>query len=273
MVTFLYHKPVGRALLKWLTRPALSRRAGQFLDSRASRFLIPWFIRWNHLDLRDFRREAWPSFNAFFVRRLRPGARPVDQTPSHLIAPCDGLLTVYPIRRDLILTIKGVPYTLGDLLRSRRLAQAYAGGQCLLFRLTPSHYHRYCYPDTGQKSPNRVVPGILHTVQPVAAEVYPIYRQNCREYTVLRTEHFGDMVFLEVGAMLVGRICNENRGRGRFVRGQEKGRFEFGGSTILLLLKAGAVEILPEIRQASARGQEFPVRMGACIGEKLDWSK
>lgn len=267
MVTFLYHKLVGRALLKWLTRPALSRRAGQFLDSRASRFLIPWFIRLHHLDLKEFQKENWASFNAFFVRRLRSGMRPVDLEPSHLIAPCDGLLTVYPIRQDLILSIKGSRYTVGDLLRSRGLAQFYAGGQCLLFRLTPSHYHRYCYPDAGKKSPNRVVPGVLHTVQPLAAEVYPIYRQNCREYTVLRTEHFGDMVFMEVGAMLVGRICNYNRGRGRFVRGQEKGRFEFGGSTILLFLQAGAAEILPEILQFSGQGKEFPVQLGQCIGK------
>ena len=157
MVTFLYHKLVGRALLKWLTRPALSRRAGQFLDSRASRFLIPWFIRLHHLDLKEFQKENWASFNAFFVRRLRSGMRPVDLEPSHLIAPCDGLLTVYPIRQDLVLSIKGSRYTVGDLLRSRGLAQFYAGGQCLLFRLTPSHYHRYCYPDAGKKSPNRVV--------------------------------------------------------------------------------------------------------------------
>ena len=275
MVTFLYRKRLGCIFQKLLTRPALSRRVGRFLDSRKSRFLIPLFIRMNHLDLGDFLREDWPSFNAFFVRRLRPGARPMDRTPGHLIAPCDGLLTVYPISEDAVFPVKGISYTAEDLLRSRRLPAAYAGGQCLLFRLTPSHYHRYCYPDAGRKSRNRVIPGILHTVQPIAAETCPIYRQNCREYTVLRTENFGDLVFMEVGAMLVGRICNYEPGRSSFVRGPEKGRFEFGGSTIILLLQAGTVEIRPEILRASAQGREFPVRMGEAVGrrpgDKLDW--
>ena len=266
MASFLYRKPVGRLFLKLLTRPALSRGVDRFLDTRASRFLIPSVIRGNLLDLSDFRQEDWPSFNAFFVRRLRPGARPVDREPGHLACPCDGLLTVYPIRPDTVMAIKGVRYTVGDLLRDRRLAEAWAGGQCLVFRLTPSHYHRYCYPDSGRKSRNRTVPGILHTVRPYAAEAGPIYRQNSREYTVLRTENFGDMIYMEVGAMLVGRICNYQRGGGRFLRGQEKGRFEFGGSTIILFLRPGAVELRPEIRRASAREQEFPVRLGEALG-------
>lgn len=152
MVTFLYRNGLGRFILKLLTRPALSRRVGRFLDSRASRLLIPLFIRANHLDMGDFLREDWPSFNAFFVRRLCPGARPVDRTPGHLIAPCDGLLTVYPISEQAVFPVKGISYTAEELLRSRGLAKAYAGGQCLLFRLTPSHYHRYCYPDAGRKS-------------------------------------------------------------------------------------------------------------------------
>ena len=268
MLTFLYHTPVGRCLLKALTKPALSKTVGRFLDSPASRFLIPVFIRQNRLDLSDYRKEEWPCFNSFFVRNLKEDIRPVDPDKNHLIAPCDGLLTALPIDRQSVFAIKDSYYTVFDLLKSRGLAEAFSGGQCLIFRLTPSHYHHYCYPDNGVKSENRFLPGILHTVQPIATEACPVYRQNSREYTVLRTENFRDMVMMEVGAMLVGRICNDQPGKGRILRGQEKGRFEFGGSTILLLLQRDAVKIKEEILNATARGEEYPVRLGEQIGTK-----
>ncbi|WP_434310339.1 phosphatidylserine decarboxylase [Hominifimenecus sp. rT4P-3] len=268
MLTFLYHTPVGRCFLKVLTKPALSNVVGRFLDLPVSRPLIPGFIRKNQLDLSDYRLEDWPCFNDFFTRRLKDGVRPVDQNPEHLIAPCDGLLTAYPVDRQAVFSIKDSSYTVYDLLRSRGLAEAFLGGTCLIFRLTPSHYHRYCYPDSGKKSENRFLPGILHTVQPVATEACPVYRQNSREYTVLRTEHFGDMVMMEVGAMLVGRICNEHPGRMPVLRGQEKGRFEFGGSTIILLLQKGTVEIREDILAATERNEEFPIRLGEPVGSK-----
>jgi len=262
MLTYLYHTRLGRCLLKILTWPALSGFVGRFLDSKASRRLIPGFIRRNQLDLTDYRPENWSSFNAFFVRGLKPGRRPIDRDPSAFIAPCDGLLSVYSIRPDQILLIKNSYYTTASLLQSRKLAEQFAGGQCLIFRLTPSHYHRYCYPDSGRKSRNRVIPGVLHTVQPIATDACKVYQMNSREYTILRTNHFGDMVFMEVGAMLVGRIQNYHQA-GTFRRGQEKGRFEFGGSTIVVLLKKDSVKLQEEILAASANHLEYPVHMGS----------
>lgn len=261
MLTYLYHTRLGRYILKILTWPALSKSVGRFLDSKASCRLIPWFIRKNQLDLGDYRPESWSSFNAFFTRGLKPGKRPIDRDSSAFIAPCDGLLSVYSIRSDQILPIKNSYYTIASLLQSRKLAEHFAGGQCLIFRLTPSHYHRYCYPDSGRKSSNRVIPGVLHTVQPIATDACMVYQMNSREYTLLHTEHFGGMVFMEVGAMLVGRIRNYHQA-GTFRRGQEKGRFEFGGSTIVVLLEKDASVLQEEILTASANHQEYPVRMG-----------
>ena len=268
MFTCLYHTCIGRLILKFLTWPPLSRLAGRFLDTHFSRHLIPGFIRRNHLRMDDFIVEEWPSFNAFFTRKIRPEARPVDLAADAFISPCDGLLRVYPIHEKLVLPVKDVPYSLPALLQNRRLAAEYEGGMCLVFRLTPSHYHRYVYPDKGRKSRNIFIPGILHTVQPVATETVPVYRRNSREYTLLRTEHFGTITFMEVGAMMVGRICNYME-EGTFQKGQEKGRFEFGGSTILLLLQKDKVKLRSDWKEAWMQEREVPVKMGERIGRAV----
>ena len=108
----------------------------------------------------------------------------VDADPSVLIAPCDGRLTVYDIDEHSRFEIKGRPYTMTELVRSHRLAEHYRGGKLLLFRLTVSDYHRYCYIDSGHKSKNYRIPGILHTVHPIAAGERSIYKENSREFSL-----------------------------------------------------------------------------------------
>jgi phosphatidylserine decarboxylase len=133
--------------------------------------------------------------------------------------------------------------------------------------LTVSDYHRYCYFDNGTKEKNCFIPGKLHTVNPISYERYPIYKTNCREYTRLHTENFGDVMQMEVGALLVGKIVNYHQEH-RFSRGEEKGRFEFGGSTIVLLFRKGSVRFDEELFRFSSQGLEKKVKMGEKIGEK-----
>ena len=141
-------------------------------------------------------------------------------------------------------------------------------------RLSPdaSHYHRYVYPDGGYKSRNVFLPGVLHTVQPIATEAVPVYWENCREYTLLRTEHFGTITFMEVGAMMVGRICNYKE-EGRIRKGEEKGRFEFGGSTIVLLIQKDKVKLRSDWKGSLMQEQEVPVHMGERIGRVVSTVK
>ena len=127
-------------------------------------------------------------------------------------------------------------------------------------------YHRYCYIDNGTKTDNTFIAGELHTVNPIALERYNIYKRNCREYTVLHTENFGDVVQIEVGAMMVGRIVN-NHGEASFVRGEEKGRFEFGGSTIVMLFGRDSISVDHDILCNSAEGIETVVKLGEKIGK------
>lgn len=172
-----------------------------------------------------------------------------------------------PITEKCRLTLKHTDYTVASLLKNKQLAEQFAGGYALVFRLTVDDYHRYSYVADGTKGKNVFIPGVLHTVNPIANDYYPIYKENSREYTILHTKAFGDMIQMEVGALLVGKIVNHH-GASEIFRGQEKGYFQFGGSTVVLLVKADAVEIDEDILENSAAGIETVVKLGEKIGVK-----
>ena len=261
----LYGCAAGRLLLKPLTAPWLSKLAGRFLSTKASKIFIEPFIRSNVINMLEYERVEYGSFNDFFSRRIRPGARPVDMDPEHLISPADSKLTALPITENGRFTLKHTEYTVGSLLKDPALASGYVGGWALIFRLTVDDYHRYCYAFDAEKGENVVIPGRLHTVNPIANDFFPIYKENAREYTILRTEKFGDVIAMEVGALLVGKIVNHH-GAATVRRGQEKGYFQFGGSTVVLLLKKDTAVLDSDILENSRQGIETVVKFGEKIG-------
>lgn len=265
---FLYRTPVGRLLLRPLCCRGVSRAVGAFLSSPLSRPLIGPFVKKNRIELRDYESDHFRCFNDCFSRRIRAGYRPIAAEPEALVAPCDGLLSAYEIRSGMVINVKQSRYTLADLLQDQSLAREFEGGLCLVFRLCVDNYHRYCYVDDGRKGKNIFISGRLHTVRPIALRTVPVFCENCREYTVIESEQFGRLVQMEVGAMLVGRICNYH-GAGPVKRGQEKGMFLYGGSTVIVLVKAGSAAVDRRLLGDTARGLERPVKMGQKIGERV----
>lgn len=261
-LSFLYGTAFGRLILKGLTAPWLSRVAGRYMDSKCSKRIIPRFAKKNEIDLTICRKQEFTCFNDFFTRQLVEEARPVDMTPEALTAPCDGRLSVYPITEKGEIPIKGSRYTVKELLDGDEAADQFLGGQCLVFRLCVNDYHRYHYFDSGVKGENHFIPGKLHTVRPIAMASVPVFHQNSREYTLMETEHFGTAAQVEVGAMLVGKIKNHQEA-GSFERGQEKGLFLYGGSTVVLLLRAGRAVLFPKY---TGDEEERQVRWGQRIG-------
>ena len=259
---FLYGTAPGRLLLRPLTAPRLSALAGRLLDSRASRVLVEPFVRRSGIAPGDYLPDRGRSFNDFFCRAIRPELRPVSTAPEALIAPCDGLLRVYPITEGLVLPVKESRYSVAALLRDTALARRFDGGWCLVYRLGVQHYHRYVYVESGEKHTDRRLPGVLHTVRPVALRAGPVFCENSRTYTVIETLQHGALVQMEVGAMLVGRIVNLRPGPCAVRRGAEKGYFEYGGSTVIVLTEPGRFTPHPLL---SAQW-ETPVRLGEAVG-------
>lgn len=265
LLNYLYRSRFGRILLKIMIKPWFSNISELVLNSSFTKILIPWFIKKYKIDMREYENRKYYSFNDFFTRKIKKERRVIDNNPTHLIAPCDGKLTVYPIKKNSRFIIKNTSYTLRSLLRNKKLADIYENGTLLVFRLTVDDYHRFCYVDSGKKTGNYRIKGVFHTVNPIAFEKVPVYKENTREYTLLYSENFGRILMMEVGALLVGRIVNYH-GKRYVSRGEEKGRFEFGGSTVILCLEKGRAVIDEDIIRNSANGFETIVKMGEKIG-------
>ena len=182
-------------------------------------------------------------------------------------SPCDAKLSIYDITEDAVFYVKGTHYNIESLTKSKKLAQYYKGGTLCIFRLCVDDYHRYAYIDAGKQKRNYKIPGVLHTVNPIACGEFPVYKENSREFSVLYSKNFGNVLTMEVGAMMVGRIKNY-KGETYALRGQEKGRFEYGGSTVILAFAKGEAIIDEEIINNSKYGFETLVKMGEVIGKK-----
>lgn len=261
LLSFLYTNIIGRMLLKPLVQPQVSKLAGRYLSSAHSRRLIPGFIEKNGINMDIYEEKEYRSFNDFFTRKIRRDARPIPEDPDVLISPCDCRASVYKIHANTTFSIKNTEYTLRSLLRSPRLAKRFRDGYAYLLRLTVDDYHRYVYAATGRQSANYHIDGTFHTVNPVANDYLPIYKENTREYTVIHSKEFGDVLQMEVGALLVGKISNHTE-KGFVTRGDEKGYFEYGGSTIILLTEKDAATPRSDLLTNTAAGYETKVLQG-----------
>ncbi len=261
-VTFLYGTAPGRIILKIIMKLHLDRIATRYLWSKHSKGRIRRYVRKNNISLTEEQIKSFGSFRDFFVRTREP--LETDMTPDHLISPCDGWLSAFPIDEKSCFSIKGSYYKLSDFIKDEELAKNYINGTCLIFRLCASDYHHYCYIDDGFQGKINSIPGVLHSVQPIACEKYPVYTLNRRAWCLLTTEHFGPVVQCEIGALVVGGIFNEKE-NARFRKGMEKGHFELAGSTIVLLFENGQIDLRPEIKEEIEKNEEARVLWGMWV--------
>ncbi len=260
---FLYGNFFGRVLLKIAVSPFASGIYGRINSGAGSCKKIPGFIESNKIKMDDFEDRQYCSFNDFFTRKLREGARAVDPDENRLIAPADSKLLVYDIEDGMRMNIKGRTYSVEEIAPGIENPEEYSGGKCLVYRLCMDDYHRYCFIDDGTVLQTKVIKGKLHTVSPLS-KAYKIYMENHRIVSVLATKHFGEVIHIEVGALLVGKIVNRNVKE--FSKGEEKGFFEPGGSTIVQLFKKDTIKIDEDLIQQSLDNTETKVLYGEGVG-------
>lgn len=265
LVSFLYNSVLGRVLLKILCLPFISKVVGLILSSRISKIFIKPFIKKNKIDMNLYESVKYKSFNSFFVRKKKHIDFVMDKYA--FISPCDAKLSIYDVNEYSCFEIKNSFYSVRDLLNEDEIYKDYIDGKALVFRLCKDDYHRYHYIDDGVQEDNYFVRGVLNTVRPIAYRKCKVFKRNSREYTTLHTKNFGDVVEVEVGATLVGKIKN-SKSNTSFKRGEEKGMFLFGGSTIVLLVKKDSVIIDKDIVNNSLRNIETRVKCGEKIGVK-----
>lgn len=263
---FLYGTAPGRLFLKVVTGPAVSRLAALYYRHPISRRKMETFIRRYEIDMGEYEERVYRNFDEFFTRKKLPEKINILEGENRLISPADSRLIAYEISEDRLFRIKHSLYSVESLLGDSGLAASYEGGMALVFRLGVEDYHRYAFVEDGEILHHRRIPGRLHTVSSFSKD-YPVFVENKREYILIRSLRGGDIVQMEVGALLVGRI--ENHQASRAVRGAEKGYFRFGGSTIILLFEKNRVCIDRDIRKMSAEGIETKLRYGEGIGDWL----
>ncbi len=241
--------------------------------------LVRAFLRAFKVDLREAALPdplAYASFNEFFTRALRPGARPIDPDPASIASPVDGTVSECgPIEGDTLVQAKGRPYRLGELLAGQPWAAGFAGGSFLTIYLAPHDYHRIHMPVRGRLEAAVFVPGRLFSVNAATTRQVPrLFARNERILTLFGTDH-GRFALVMVGALNVGSMSTVWTGEvaapaGRAVaplaapdltleKGAELGRFNMG-STVILLFEAGRARWRPECRSNA------PVRVGRAIG-------
>lgn len=251
---------------------SMARALAYSSHPRVSRWLIDTVTRKFGVDLQeaaDADPRSYPTFNAFFTRSLRPGARQAHADPAALLMPADGRISQCgPIRAGEIFQAKGRSFTAAELLASEADAAPYQDGVFATVYLSPRDYHRVHMPWTGTLRRTVHVPGRLFSVGPNAVRLVPrLFARNERLVCHFDTD-FGPMAVVMVGALLVSGVetvwsgveipqygdrVNEKTYEPGITleRFAEMARFNYG-STVIVLLPAGVAELDPALVAESA---------------------
>lgn len=253
--------------------PFVSKCYGFIQKSPFSKRKIKPFIEKYHVDPSEFLLpiSAFSSFNDFFIRKLKEEARPIAPGRDVAILPADGRYLVYPDIENVDgFLVKGSKFSLLELLQNEELAELYAKGSMVIARLCPTDYHRFHFPCSCIPSAPEPFSGALHSVNPLALRKrIEIFAQNKRVLTVLQTKHFGQVLFIEVGATCVGAIHQTFEPNESYSKGEEKGYFSFGGSSLILLFEPGRIQFDQDLVEASQEKLEVRGLMGQTLGRSL----
>ena len=272
---FLYYNPLGELPLNLVVKKKfLTEYYGKKMDKPESVKKIPSFIEQADINIAEAKKrvEEFKSFNDFFYRELKEGARTVDYRENVLASPADGKILAFEnldIEKEFY--IKGDKFTLEEFFADKELANKYKNGVFMIIRLAPIDYHRFHFPADGEISESKLIDGVYYSVSTYAIKKnFRILCENKREYSILKTEKFGDIAMFEVGATMVGGIKQSYKSNSYVKKGEEKGYFYFGGSTCVLVFERGKVKIDEDLLENTKKGIETKVYMGEKIGISLN---
>jgi len=264
---WLYNNPVGKLSLYGIVkRKFVSDWYGNKMDSPESADKIADFVKDYNIDLSEAKKQDFSSFNDFFTRELKPNARKIETTQNVLISPADGKVFAYQNigKQDFI--VKGYKFDIPKFLNDTNLAKKYKNGSLIIVRLCPTDYHRFHFPVDGTIIETKNIEGPLFSVSPIALrKKIEIICRNKREYAIIKTQDFGDIIYVEVGATMVGGIVQTYESK-EVKKAQEKGYFKFGGSTIVLIFEKDKIQFDTDLIINTEQQIETEVKMGERIG-------
>ncbi len=269
MLKWLYSSPSGKLALNALfKRKMVSALGGWYMNTKRSAKRIPDFTEEHAIHMNDFEISSlkeYSTFNDFFYRKLNKEARPIGD---RLVSPADGKILVFSSLNDVpAFFVKGSEFTLSRFLQNDSLVQKYSEGSMAIVRLAPPDYHRYHFPASGTATQSIKIKGYYYSVSPLALQKsLEVFCENKREYCTLATKEFGDILIVDVGATMVGSIIQTYL-PGKVNKGDEKGFFAFGGSTLVLFFEKDKIQFDSDLVANTQKGLETTIRMGENIAQ------
>lgn len=277
-IELLYGKSFFSRLISFFFLPLVSRISflsylyGALQKSKLSRRKVKPFVNAFKIDSLEFAQniDAFSSFNDFFIRKLKKDVRPLAPGKEVLVMPADARYLVFPNLSEADgFWVKGKKFTLKKLLQDDLLSERFEGGAMAMARLCPVDYHRFHFPCDNLPGAARLINGPLYSVNPIALKHnIEIISENKRVVTVLETDSFGSIAFLEIGATNVGSINQTYTPHKHYAKGDEKGYFSFGGSCLILLFEPNRIVFDADLVQVSKRKIEVRGLLGQSLARK-----
>lgn len=279
-VKAMYKTSLGKILAPIVTSRYLSKAYGQLQSNMFTQLKVPGFVKSYKINLDEYepgsvqvgnQTLSYRNFNEFFIRKFKPGIRVFEQTLATMPAFSEARYFGHStINNELKVPVKGKFLGAIELIGDKKLANDFVGGPLLIARLCPVDYHRYHYPDNGTTVKAFQIKGGFHSVNPLALRMKEnIFIENERRVAILQTENFGKLAYIEVGATCVGKIVQTFDEDQPFQRGDEKGYFLFGGSTVIVLGEPGFWTPSEDILTNTAKGLETYIKLGDGVATKV----
>lgn len=280
MVQLLYNSSPGKVLSPLIANKYVSKTYGMMQNNMLTQLKVPGFVKNFKIDLDEYepgslntkkQTLSYRNFNEFFIRKFKSGKRSFIQEPDRMPACAEARYFGYEaVSEETLVPVKGKYLNEEKLLDNAELAKDFVGGPLLIARLCPVDYHRYHYVDGGNTLESYQISGEFHSVNPAALKAKSdIFLANERRVSILETENFGKLAFVEVGAVCVGKIVQSHDENKKFKRGDEKGYFLFGGSTVILMGQKGKWRPSDDILENTKEGVETYIRLGDEIGKSV----
>lgn len=273
VLNFLYKKKIGKFVRPLFTNHFTSNFLEYAANCSLSRYCINSFIKKHKIDMSEFIIPigGYKSFNDFFYRKLKPGARTINFDENTVTSPADCKIFAIPkLDSNSTFFVKNCKFDLKLFLNNESLAKDYQNGTLLLFRLAPQDYHRFHVPFDCVPNKAELLNGKLESVNPTVylSGIQPL-TTNERHLIKLKSNNFDQVLFVPVGAMMVGKIKETYTPNQFYKKGEELGYFAFGGSSIVMIFKPNVIKVNDQIIQNSSNQTETSIKMGQSIATKI----
>lgn len=270
-LNFLYNSYLGYLCQRFFISKFFSSLYTKNHFDKSSLFEVDTFIKnynINDSDFIPFEKKSYECFNDYFIRTYKPGLRNFSHDIFSFSAPCEARYLLFDPDLDPLFEIKGKSINLKSLLDDNRVYNFIKKPIILVARLAPMDYHHFHFPVDCKVLEQKSISGYLHSVTPIATKLKgKVFLDNYRHVSLLSNDYLNYFYYVEVGALTVGKINQSYKLNQSYHSGDRKGYFEFGASTVILVLDRDKIEFCDDLIEYSKKKTEVLFKLGTVIGK------